>query len=146
MLALPLMRGAEDGGPSMDRTITICAIGLATALMIVGAESGGILRHLIQTVPVWAAAALAPRDSRYAKWAAIAPFVIWLLLMINIWLLLLGLPHLLSGNFTPIEIALTIVIGLCAATGILAALRAGKSPGVQDGLLVLVVFTALQCG
>ena len=58
----------------------------------------------------------------WAKWAVLSPLVLWLLLMINIWLLLLGLPHLLSGTFAPIEIAMTITIGVAAVVGIATAL------------------------
>lgn len=129
----------------MNRMIGFCAIGVALALMIVGVESGGIVRHLTQTAPVWAAAGLAFAGSRYAKWAAIGPFVIWLLLMINIWLLLLGLPHLLSGHFTALEIILTIIIGVSAVAGIVASLRAERSPNSLRGLGTLVIFVTLQC-
>lgn len=105
------------------RTLGICALILIVALYVVGIVSHGIIRHAVQTAPVWLAVWLGFRGSPWAKWVALSPLVLWLLLMINIWLLLLGLPHLLSGTFSPVEIALTIIIGVAAAVGIATALR-----------------------
>src|SRR5579885_232191 len=106
------------------RTVGICALVLILSLYVVGVVSHGIIRHFVQTAPVWPAVWLGFRRSPWAKWTALSPLILWLLLMINIWLLLLGLPHLLSGTFTPVEVALTIMIGGAAAVGIAASLRA----------------------
>lgn len=94
------------------RTLGICALILILSLYVVGIVSHGIIRHFVQTAPVWRVVWLGFRGSPWTKWAVLSPLVLWLLLLINVWLFLLSLPHLLSGTFTPIEIAMTITIGL----------------------------------
>lgn len=105
------------------RTLGICTLIPIASLYVVGIASHGIIRHAVQTPPLWLVVWLGFRRSPWAKWAALSPLVLWLLLMINIWLLLLGLPHLLSGSFSPIEIAMTITIGIAALVGIATAQR-----------------------
>lgn len=105
------------------RTLGICALILILSLYVVGIVSHGIIRHVVQTVPVWPVVWLGFRRSPWTKWAVFSPFVLWLFLMINIWLFLLGLPHLIGGTFTPIEIAMTITIGVAAMVGIATAMR-----------------------
>lgn len=126
------------------RTVGVCSLILILALYAVGIESHGIIRHFVQTAPVWPAVWLGFRRSPWTKWAALSPLVLWLLLMINIWLLLLGLPHLLSGNFTPIEIALTIVIGVAAIVGIAIALRVRTAVPWAGTAGVLLLMACLQ--
>jgi hypothetical protein len=125
-------------------TVGVCALLLILALYVVGIESHGIIRHFMQTAPVWPAVWLGFRDSRWTKWAALSPLVLWLFLMINIWFLLLGLPHLLSGNFTPIEIVLTIIIGVAAAVGIWTALRVRAAVPRLKATGILLLMACLQ--
>jgi len=84
------------------------------------------------------------RRSPWTKWAAFSPFVLWLLLMVNIWLLLLGLPHLLSGTFTPVEIAMTITIGVAAVVGIASALRVQTAVPRISAVAVILLMACLQ--
>jgi uncharacterized membrane protein len=100
-----------------------CCVVLIAALLVVGAVSHGVIRHIVQTSPLWIAIVLAARHSGWSKWAALPCFVIWLLLMTNIWMFLLGLPHFLSGTFSPTEIAMTILVGLAALVGIVQGVR-----------------------
>ena len=81
------------------------------ALYIVGLVSNGVLRHIVQTLPLWFPIVVGLRQREIAKWASLPCFIIWLLLMTLIWLYLLGWAKLISGHFTPIEIVLTFVIG-----------------------------------
>jgi hypothetical protein len=124
------------------RTLGICALILIVSLYIVGIVSHGIIRHTVQTAPLWLAVWLGFHRSPWTKWAVLSPLVLWFLLMVNIWLLLLGLPHWLSGTFTPIEIAMTITIGVAAVVGILTALRVRTAvPWTSAvGTLLLVAF------
>jgi len=64
--------------------------------------------------------------------------------MINIWLLLFGFPHFLSGTFTPIEIAMTITIGVAAAVGIVTALRVRTAVPWVQAVGALLVMACLQ--
>lgn len=127
-----------------SRTLGVCALILILALYVVGIVSHGVIRHFVQTAPVWPAVWLGFRRSPWTKWAALSPLSLWLLLMINIWLLLLGLPHLLSGNFTPIEIALTIIIGVAAAVGIATALRIPTAVPRASAVGMLLLMACLQ--
>lgn len=124
-----------------NRTLGICTLVLIVALYAVGMVSHGIIRHAVQTAPLWPAVWLGFRRSPWTKWTVLSQLVLWLLLMINIWLLLLGLPHLLSGTFKPIEIAMTIIIGIAAVVGIATALRVRTAvPWINAvGTLLLMV-------
>lgn len=126
------------------RNLGVSSLLVILSLYVVGIVSHGIIRHFVQTAPVWPAVVLAFRRSPWAKWAALSPLLLWLLLMINIWLLLLGLPHLLSGTFSPIEIVLTIIIGLAAMVGVAIALRIRTSVSWAKALGVLVLMLGLQ--
>jgi hypothetical protein len=60
-----------------------------------------------------------------------------------IWLFLLGWAHIVSGGFTTVEIAMTLVVGFCSAAGLVVALkmktgiRATSALAVFLGLLIL---------
>jgi hypothetical protein len=126
------------------RILTICCVVVIAALLVVGAVSHGIIRHVVQTSPLWIAVVLGMRHSRSAKWAAIPCFVFWLLIMIAIWLYLLGWARIISGTFSATEIAMTVIVGLASIAGILRAvrIRSGVSPWRATAVLLLVA--ALQ--
>jgi hypothetical protein len=90
---------------------------VSLALLAVGFVSHTPVRHLIQILPLLIALAGAVRGARWAAGAAHPMFVFWLLLMTLIWCTLLGLPSLITGQFTPAEIALTLVIGVSCVWG-----------------------------
>jgi hypothetical protein len=106
-----------------SRGLAFCALLLIASLYVVGVVSHGMLRHIVQTVPVWVAVVLGMRRSVWSKWAALPCFIVWLFLMSLIWLFLLGWARVISGTFSPIEIAMTLVVGACAVIGIVLALR-----------------------
>ena len=72
------------------KTIGYCALVTLVALYIVGAASNGVLRHVVQTLPLWFPIVMGLRGREIAKWASLPCFVIWLVLMTLIWLFLLG--------------------------------------------------------
>jgi hypothetical protein len=109
--------------PVQSRGLAFCALLLIASLYVVGVVSHGVLRHIVQTAPVWGAVVLGMRRSVWSKWAALPCFIVWLFLMSLIWLFLLGWARVISGTFTPIEIAMTLVVGACAVIGIVLALR-----------------------
>jgi hypothetical protein len=45
-------------------------------------------------------------------------FLFWLVICGLIWSYLLGISHSVSGHFSPVEIAMTIIVGVCAMIGI----------------------------
>jgi hypothetical protein len=114
-----------------------CVVIIA-ALLVVGAVSHGVIRHIVQTSPLWISIVLGVRRSGSSKWATLPCFVFWLLLMIAIWLFLLGWARIVSGTFSPIEIAMTMIVGLASMLGIVRAL--GMKSGVRAWSAMAVVF------
>lgn len=81
-----------------------------------------MIRHIVQTSPLWIAIVLAARNSALTKWAALPCFVFWL----------------------ATEIVMTIIVGSASAAGIVDS-AASKAPRVRaiaaiaTSSLVLVV-------
>lgn len=121
-------------------------LGLIVALMLVGFVSHTPIRHLIQVTPCLLSLALLWRGYKWAPISAMPLFAAWFVLMTLIWLFLLGIAKVLTGHFTPAEIALTIVIGLCCLGGFSTALRDYKGRSIVTPLLVFTVFLGLQAG
>jgi hypothetical protein len=85
--------------------IAICCLVIIAALVLgVGLATHLVLRHIIQTAPLWISVILGFSHSRVTAWAALPLFLIWLVLMTLIWLYLLGISNLLSGHFAPVEL------------------------------------------
>src|SRR5262245_58700583 len=94
-----------------EKWIAICGLVVIAALLIVGVVSHGVLRHIVQTLPVWIIVVLGLRDRASVKWAAIPIFLFWLFIMTLIWLFLLGWSRIASGTYSPTEIAMTLCVG-----------------------------------
>ncbi len=126
------------------RILTTCCVSIIVALLVVGAVSHGVLRHIVQTSPLWIAIVSGIRRSGLSKWAALPCFVFWFLLMSAIWMFLLGWARFVSGTFSPTEIAMTMIVGLASIVGIVTAvrIRAGVSLWSATGIVLLVA--ALQ--
>lgn len=127
-----------------SRVLAFCALFLIAALYVVGVVSHEILRHVVQTAPVWGAVVLGFRDSRWSKWAAMPCFVVWLLLMALIWLFLLGWARVISGTFSPVETGMTFVVGISAIVGLAAALRSRSGASAAGAALVFILMLTLQ--
>jgi hypothetical protein len=127
------------------RILIVCCIAVIAALLVVGAVSHGVIRHVVQTSPLWIAIVLGARRSGSAKWAALPCLVFWLLLMGLAWLYLLGWARIISGTFSPTEIAMTVVVGLASLVGIVRAvgmksgIRAGSAAAITSFVAVLQV-------
>jgi hypothetical protein len=125
------------------RTIAFCSLAALVALYIVGAVSNGVLRHVVQTLPLWFSIFTGLRQREVSKWAALPCFAIWLTLMTLIWAFLLGWTKMLSG-FTPIEVVLTIVIGIASVLGLVVSFSWRTSLSWSKGLSVATVFAIFQ--
>jgi hypothetical protein len=64
--------------------------------------------------------------------------------MAAIWLYLLGIATFFRGNFTPFEVFLTALVGLCCALGGIAALRLDTRASLARRIVALAGFAALQ--
>ncbi len=128
-------------GPGFRAPVICCCLIIA-ALLVVGAVSHGVIRHIVQTSPLWIAIVLGARNSAFAKWAALPCFVFWLALMTAIWLYLLGWARLISGTFSATEIAMTIIVGLASVVGIVDS-AVPKSPRVRAIAVIATVSLVL---
>jgi hypothetical protein len=126
------------------KIIGYCALAMLLALYVVGAVSNGVVRHIVQTLPLWFPIAMGLRRRESAKWAAAPCFLVWLTLMIFIWLFLLGWAHIITGHFTPVEIAMTLVVGVASVEGLVAGLRWNTSLGWGKALSIATIFAVLQ--
>jgi len=119
-------------------------LGLIVSLMIVGWVSHTPIRHLVQVSPCLLALFFLWRGYKWAPISVLPLFAVWFVLMTFIWLFLLGIARVLTGHFTPTEIVLTIIIGICCLGGFSTALRDYRGRSIVTPLLVFVVFLALQ--
>jgi hypothetical protein len=124
--------------------IAYCSLAVLVALYVVGAVSHGSLRHEVQTLPLWVPIVLGFRRRELAKWCALPCLVFWLAIVILIWLFLLGWAHIVSGHFSAVEIAMTVVIGCACVCGIAVSLRWRTAVRPAMALGAMVLFAALQ--
>jgi hypothetical protein len=132
--------------PGAPRRMAACALAIFLALMVVGAVSTSVLRHGVQTLPLWIVIWLAMRDSPWTRWAAFPVFGFWLVLMGVVWSFLLGWTRLISGTFSPTEVAMTGVVGVAAVVGLVAAARAPRATGVGGASALAAGVFLLQLG
>jgi hypothetical protein len=130
--------------PKESRRIAFCCLAILLALYVVGAVSHGVLRHIVQTLPLWVPIVLGFRASEFAKWSALPCLILWLAIMMFIWLFLLGWAHIVSGHFSPVEIAMTLIVGLACAGGLGVALRWRTAVRSPSAAAVAGLLTALQ--
>ena len=121
-------------------------ITIAALVLVVGSVSSGILRHLVQTAPSWLTVYLGFRRRGLAKWTALPTYLFWLTLMALIWGYLLGWTSIVHGHFSPIEIAMTIVVGAASCVGIVKSLSIRSSANWFTALSVSIIVIALQLG
>ncbi|HEV2383073.1 MAG TPA: hypothetical protein VG206_25175 [Terriglobia bacterium] len=136
--------GSAMGQPKASRALALCVVFLIAALYVVGVVSHGVLRHVVQTAPMWPTVVLGLRDSRWAKWTALPCFCCWLLLMGLIWLFLLGWAHVISGTFSPIELAMTFVVGASSIFGLVTGLRMRSGTSAARAAVVCLLTLAVQ--
>src|SRR5262249_11750527 len=116
---------------------------VALALSVVGVVSSTLRIHLVQISPLVLLIALLPRARGLGSAAAAAVLSWWLVTMSGIWLFLLGLSRFLTGRFSPIEILLTLVIGVACLAGLIASRRAGSIP-LTVRVPIVIISAGLQ--
>jgi hypothetical protein len=130
--------------PNPWKWIAYCSLAVLIALYVVGAVSNGSLRHEVQTLPLWFPIVLGFRQRELAKWAALPCFIFWLAIMILIWLFLLGWARIVTGHYSPVEIAMTLIIGVACLAGIFVSLRWRTAVRPAAAWSVLALLAALQ--
>lgn len=129
-----------------EKFLAAALLAVLVALLLVGVVSGTIMSHSVQVVPVLVATLVVLLRPSWSGFAAAPVFAFWLFIMLLIWLYLLGLASVVTGRFTPAEIALTVVIGLACSLGLGASLRKISLSGWWGGASVFLMFGALQVG
>ena len=135
-----IARSARSGG----RVRVACLTGIAGSLLIVGIVSGTFLRHVFQITPVAVVLAFAVRRQPWTVPAALGLFGCWAFFMGLIWLYLAGVQTFFTGNFTLVEIVLTILIGGFSIVGIIASWGAEPTKARARRILTSMAFVALQ--
>jgi len=126
------------------RVIAYCSLAILLALYLVGAVRHGSLRHEVQTLPLWFPIVTGFQQREIAKWAALPCLIFWLVIMIFIWLFLLGWARMVTGHFSPTEIAMTLTIGGACLIGLAASVRWRTTVQPLTALGVSALFGALQ--
>jgi hypothetical protein len=129
---------------AFSKWIAYCSLAVLAALYVVGAVSHGSLRHVVQTLPLWFPIVWGFRYRELAKWSALPCFIIWLAIMIAIWLFLLGWARILTGHFSSVEIAMTLIVGAGCICGIGACFRWRTAVRSATAFGVAALFAALQ--
>ena len=146
---MPIARdSAETTSPraSIRRVqVGIALVGVIVSLLLVGVVSGTPVRHAIQVAPAIVALVAVARRASWSSHAALAVFVFWIAIMALIWLWLLGLASIVTGEFTPVEIGLTLAVGVACVAGILATARTGAAGAIRLALS-FTGFALLQVG
>ena len=130
--------------PAASKWIGYCSLAVLVALYVVGAVSNGSLRHEVQTLPLWFPIVAGFGRRELAKWSALPCLIFWLAVMICIWLFLLGWARIVTGHFSPVEVAMTVIIGVACVLGIRVALRWRTSVPPLKALGVAMLFGVLQ--
>jgi hypothetical protein len=126
------------------RMIPVCCVAVIAALYVVGFVSRTELRHVVQTLPLWVGVMLGYLGARMARWVALPLFLIWLILMSLIWLYLLGLANVIHGHFSPVEIAMTVIVGISSLVGIVGCVPGIHSAGILTGSAAFLLSTGFR--
>jgi hypothetical protein len=144
--------GMQQNGPQTQGwqplVVAGCSLAIIAALVLgVGIGSHLVLRHVVQTLPLWVAVTLGLKRSHAAGWTGLPVFLFWLVLMATIWLYLLGVSNILSGHFTHLEIAMTVVVGIASAVGIVTffRLRSYLSGWYLASIFIVLAVIQLVC-
>ncbi len=129
---------------SASKVTAWCCLATRIALYIVGAVSHTSLRHEVQTLPLWFPIVLGFRQRDFAKWSALPCLIVWLVIMVLIWLFLLGWARVVTGHFSPIEITMTLIIGVACVTGLIVSFRWRTAVNSLVALGIAVLFAILQ--
>ncbi len=122
-------------------------IAIISALVLgVGIPGHLVIRHVVQTLPVWTVIVLGFRRSRFTGSVGFPLFLFWLAMMSLIWSYLLGISHILSGHFSPLEVAMTITVGAGSVAGLASCFRVKPWPSVASSVGLFVALAAIQWG
>lgn len=122
-----------------------CLVIILTVVGGIGLASGLLLHHVVQTLPLWVGVVLGFRRSRATGWIGLPLFLFWLALMAIVWLDLLGITRVLTAHFSPLQIVMTIVVGIGSLVGIAMFWRFESSLSLTSAAGLFIIAAALQC-
>ncbi len=122
--------------------LAICLLGISVALVLAGAASDAIARHLVQIVPLVAVAVLVLARSAWAAYLVVGLCAFWAVMMGLVWLNLLGVSGVAVGTYYSLgEILLTVAIAVFSVLGILKGIIAGSQvPTPPIAALIAIAF------
>jgi hypothetical protein len=135
---------AEFVAPKESKLIACCCLAILSSLYVVGAMNHGVLRQIVQTLPLWVPIVLGFRGSEFAKWSALPCLTIWLATMVLIWLLGAAWVYVALGQFSLADLALTLIVGAASTAGFVVALRWRTGVRPFSAGAVVLSFGALQ--
>jgi hypothetical protein len=130
--------------PKEPKWIALCCLAILLALYAVGALRHGVVRNVLQTLPLWIPIVLGFRGNEFAKWSALPCLIIWLAAMMIVWLFLFRWTNIQWWHFSSTEIAMTFIVGLASAAGFGIALHWRTSVRPFLAGAVVLIFSALQ--
>lgn len=131
---------------SAKQLVAGCLIGLGLALMLVGAVSGTVLRHMTQILPICVALGVVSRRPEWGAYAALPLFLFWTLIVVLIWLFLLGFSRIADGQYTVVEVVSTFLMVIFAGVGAVRSLQLGRALPTVPRVLMFLLFAAMQLG
>src|ERR1700747_71674 len=137
--------GQIDAKVTTPAVVAVCCLAIIAALVLgVGLASHLVLRHVVQTLPLWAGVAAGFRRLRTTGWIALPSFVFWLCIMVLIWLYLLGIAKIVSGHFSTMEITMTLIVGAASLVGIMSFAKLKSSLSGTAIVGIVCVMAVLQ--
>lgn len=130
--------------PKESKLIAYCCLAILSALYVVGAMNHGVLRQIVQTLPLWVPIVLGFRGSEFAKWSGLPCLTIWLATMVIIWLWGAAWVYVVLGQFFLADLAMTLIVGAASAGGCFVALRWHTGVRPFSAGAVALSFGALQ--
>jgi hypothetical protein len=93
---------------------------------------------------LWFPIVLGFRQRDVAKWMALPCLIFWLAIMIFIWLFLLGWARIVSGHFSSVEVAMTLIIGATCIAGLGVTLWWRTNVSRATAVAMVMLFAAFQ--
>src|SRR5437879_13391584 len=101
------MNSNEHSSGQRPIVIALCCFIVILALVVgVGLVTNLVVRHIVQTLPLWFGVAFGFRRSQATGWIALPFFLCWLALMVIIWLYLLGVELIMTASVAALELVI----------------------------------------
>jgi NAD/NADP transhydrogenase beta subunit len=130
--------------PPTTSPVLRCLIGVILGIVLVGFIGGTPARHAIQALPACIALIAVGRNTSWSSAASLAVFLFWLVVMALIWLHLFGFVHIITGDFSKIEIVLTVFIGAWSLFGAVLSFGEASAAKRTTSVTAFLSLAALQ--